>query len=179
MTTTTNDAGVLHSDRLQKLYAYWNAKRGSRSMPARRDIEPLEIHRLLPHVVLVDVEASPMRFRYRLVGTFVTQVTGRDVTGCYVDSAIFPHSIESVLDPYRLAAEHQEPVGKVGEACWVPAREWMHLETLILPLSADGVKTDMLLLGIDQVQSGPAATQSAAVRRLHVRTFLSPRFATA
>ena len=42
-------------------YDYWETKRGSRSMPARADIDPIEMKAFLPHVVLMDVlrDAKP------------------------------------------------------------------------------------------------------------------------
>ena len=56
------------NDQLKALLAYWRQKKGDRRAPTRADIDPAEIKRLLPYVGLVDVERSPLRFRYRLVG---------------------------------------------------------------------------------------------------------------
>ena len=58
------------------LYAYWDAKRGARSMPARADLEPAEIPVLLPYLMIVGKDGD--QFRYRLVGTAVVKAVGYD-----------------------------------------------------------------------------------------------------
>ena len=42
-------------DRLRQTYEYWRGKAGARPLPSRSDIDPVEIPRLLPHIMLVDV----------------------------------------------------------------------------------------------------------------------------
>jgi hypothetical protein len=55
-------------------------------MPSRADMDPVELPRaLLPNLFLVDVEESPRRFRYRLVGTELTAIMRRELTGRYID----------------------------------------------------------------------------------------------
>ena len=62
------------------LYRYWEAKRGSgRKAPARRDLDPLEIVKLLPNVALVEPEQDG--YRWRLMGTAIASDFGRDLTG--------------------------------------------------------------------------------------------------
>ena len=62
-----------HSDAfLREALDYWRRKRGDRTMPQRRDIDPAELpFWLLPHVQLVDVAEDGRRFRHRLVGTAI------------------------------------------------------------------------------------------------------------
>src|SRR5271165_4002420 len=66
------------------LYAYWQAKRGARLMPARSDIDPADIPALLPYVMLI--EKAGNQFLYRLVGSGVVREVGHDATGTYVGS---------------------------------------------------------------------------------------------
>ena len=62
------------------LYRYWEAKRGpGGTAPTRRDVDPLEILKLLPHVALV--EPTPDGYRWRLMGTTIVNDFGRDLTG--------------------------------------------------------------------------------------------------
>ena len=42
-----------HSD----LYKYWNAVRGTRAMPPRSDIDPMDIIKILPFVGLIERRA--------------------------------------------------------------------------------------------------------------------------
>ncbi|MGH6894386.1 MAG: PAS domain-containing protein [Dongiaceae bacterium] len=63
------------SPRIHRLYSYWNGLRqgGSDILPRRADVAPDQIRELLPNIMIVDVEQSPLRFRYRLVGTRVVE----------------------------------------------------------------------------------------------------------
>lgn len=82
------DLSQLRSERLRRLHEYWRAKAGAEgSVPRRRDIDPAEFPDLLPNLMLVDVEHSPLRFRYRLVGTRVVDFSYHDFTGTYLDEA--------------------------------------------------------------------------------------------
>jgi len=44
--------------------AYWNSKLQGDAIPARRDIEPLDIPELLPQVILLDVARAPGTFGF-------------------------------------------------------------------------------------------------------------------
>lgn len=57
------------------VYRYWDAQRGGRRMPARRDIDPSAIKIALPYLLILAVEGD--LFRYRLVGTQVVEDFGR------------------------------------------------------------------------------------------------------
>ena len=67
---------IIQDDRLRDLYRYWAEKKHNRPLPARVDLDPMEIPQLLQNIVLVDVVGEPPRFRYRLVGTAVIQALG-------------------------------------------------------------------------------------------------------
>jgi len=83
------NGGMLQAASLKELHAYWDRKRAGRAMPFRSDIVPTEIPKLLPMLFMVDVEHEPRRFRYRLIGTGVVALTGRDLTGRAVDEQVF------------------------------------------------------------------------------------------
>jgi hypothetical protein len=50
-------------------------------MPLRSDIEPADIVRHLPGIILVEVRRAPLDFVYRLVGTREVAARGNDPTG--------------------------------------------------------------------------------------------------
>jgi hypothetical protein len=85
---------------LQPLYRYWDQKRGSRRMPRRGDIDPLELVPHLPALMIVDVVADDRRYVYRLVGTQEVEARGRDPTGRAVGEAFIGSSRERVLANY-------------------------------------------------------------------------------
>src|SRR5436853_6265212 len=67
-------------DRLRQAYEYWRRKAGARPLPSRADIDPVEIPRLLPHIMLVDVMGAAL-YRYRLIGTEIAAAMGVNATG--------------------------------------------------------------------------------------------------
>src|SRR6266404_3792675 len=74
------NAGHLTSPILSEAHAFWRSKLAGRSMPSRKDIDPTEIPQLLRYVMLIDVLADPLDFKYRLIGTAVCSLLHRDYT---------------------------------------------------------------------------------------------------
>lgn len=85
--------GKLHNEtrlrigdgRMVELYDYWDGKRGDRAMPSPVDIDLLDLPIQLPNIFMVDVEQSPRRYRYRAIGTNLTEILKEDLTGRYID----------------------------------------------------------------------------------------------
>lgn len=64
-----------------EIFAYWLSKRESSLIPPRRAIDPIEIPKLLPHIVILDDLTEDGDFRIRLYGSEVAFWTGEDRTG--------------------------------------------------------------------------------------------------
>jgi len=133
---------------LLEMYAYWQRKRGARAMPARADLEPAEIKRLLPGMLLVDVRPSAdgaLEFAYRLVGTREVDMRGHDPTGKPVAEAYYGKSAELVTACYRRVVETGQPF--LDEDCFhLPGQEWSPSASIYLPLSNDGARVNMVLV---------------------------------
>ena len=99
----------IQSDRLRRLYDYWQSKRGSRKFPARADLDPTEFRYILGNIAMADVERGPLRFRFRLVGTEIVQRDGTDLTGRYTDDHPLPGYRALLYDAYRHTVEAAEP----------------------------------------------------------------------
>jgi hypothetical protein len=127
------------------LFDYWLAKRGSRRMPARADIDPAELVALLPNLMLVDVVGDPARFRFRLVGTRVVRAAGEDRTGHFFDEYPFFRAYPTVLEQYRQAATAVEPLLATEIFFNREHGTAYDVERLLLPLGQSEAKTDMLL----------------------------------
>ena len=123
------------------LYEYWLAKRGSRMMPARRDLDPGEIVTLLPYLMLIDQPGD--QFRYRLMGSAIVREIGRDLTGTAVGSYLSdPKSAADVIAVYRKVFATAQPVFVTGKFCFRTGA--VHkMSMLALPLSADSVHVSM------------------------------------
>jgi len=126
------------------LHRYWLSKRGPRPMPARGDIDPTDIPRLLPYLCIV--EKVDEEFRYRLVGTAVAQQFGRDFTGKPLGSPI--NDKPETLRAMRTIVEH---IFATGNSVFVTGQYETKFKTihnvsaLGLPLSGDGTHVDMFI----------------------------------
>ena len=134
---------MLNSPRLREAYSYWDAKRQTKLMPSRSDLDPVEIPRLLPYVILIDVMREPLDFRYRLVGTQACVIMRRDLTG-QIFSEIPGNGQASAL--WRGC---EAVVSSKAPMCWQfsylgPERSLRDCERVLLPLSKDGVNVTMI-----------------------------------
>jgi hypothetical protein len=130
---------------LAQLYAYWRLKRGERRMPARRQIDPAEIPRLLPHLVISEGVDDGRRFRYRLAGTAVAQAIGYDPTGRYVEDVAGGDYRDYINGLHRSVCIERVPIFAAGP--FVPAGHHRHhvARRLALPLSEDDATVNQIL----------------------------------
>jgi hypothetical protein len=112
-------------------------------MPARSDLNPAELRALLPYLTLIDHPDG--QFRFRLVGTSVTQDLGRDMTGSFVGSYVSPPEYAAALCAiYERIFATACPVFTTGE--YRSASRAIHtISRMILPLSDDGMNVNMVV----------------------------------
>jgi hypothetical protein len=126
------------------LYNYWLAKRGSRTMPARSDIDPADIPALLSYLTIIDKAGGQLR--YRLFGTAVAREAGRDLTGrfvgCYVSDA--PESAAALRAMYERVFTTARPVF-ASSKFHLKSGAIQSLSYLLLPLSDDGTQVNMIV----------------------------------
>ncbi|MDQ7248938.1 PAS domain-containing protein [Dongia sedimenti] len=123
---------------------YWEEKRRGRPMPARADIDPIELRRFLPGIILIDVVDDERRYVYRLVGTREVAMRGKDPTGQSMVEGFFAPNLEAALAiPDQVVATraplfvHRDfiaPDGRLG-----------YEDLIMLPLSEDGLKVTMIM----------------------------------
>jgi PAS domain len=120
------------------LYAYWLAKRGLRAMPGRSDLNPADIPRLLPHLIIS--ERADDQFRHKLLGTGVVRDLGYDATGYFVGEYLNnPNFYAEAREGYQMACTLRDAVFATGEFCFelFGAGALHAWSALILPLSDD------------------------------------------
>jgi hypothetical protein len=123
--------------------AYWRAKRGSRPMPARRDIDPVEIPKLLPHVQLIEIMPDG-RSRYRLVGTVLVNAFGRDYTREYAGELFAGARGRSIVEHHRAVCIAGQPVF-VRSRYVTQKKADLVANRLYLPLSDNDLDVNMIL----------------------------------
>jgi hypothetical protein len=129
------------------LKTYWDGKRGDRAMPRRADIDPLEMKEHLGWIILADVMPDLADFRYRVVGTRVTQYFGRDITGKLLSEMYEPFgqpALKMALAVYRKVARERIVLRTFGKAGWLED-DFIDFDQLFLPLSEDGVNATMIM----------------------------------
>ena len=122
------------------LRAYWEQKRGDRAMPARADISPAQLKDHLGWVMILEVLPGARDFRYRLIGTLVTQYFSSDSTGRTVMEAFEPSGeavAKSVNAVFRKVARDKCVMRTTGDANWL-SEGMEEFEAIYLPLSDDG-----------------------------------------
>lgn len=142
------DAAKLTSPRVEQFHRYWRSKCADGALPPRAAIEPTEIPRLLPFLVMSEIEPRPLRIRYRLVGTRAVDSNGSDFTNRYLDECNF--AVERLLvSCYRRLVETRAPVFAYYE--WLKT-DWGDRpgavganESGFFPLSSDGTVVDFAI----------------------------------
>jgi hypothetical protein len=132
---------------IQELVDYWQQKRRGRMVPARSDIDPMELRPHLPHIFMMDVLDGGLDFRFRLVGTSIVQGLGHDNTGktlseLYGDR---PDVLRKILARFILAVQERRPIFARGNIWWLPDRSFHRYAIGLLPLSSDGATVDIIL----------------------------------
>ena len=101
---------------------------------------------LLPNIVLVAVHRDPLRFRYRLLGSRIDSVNGKNLSGQWLDEAYANHpKSAALLREYAQVVETGRPVWRRSDPRVVPAPDCRVIEVLRLPLASDGATVDMVL----------------------------------
>jgi len=130
-------------ERLRELYRYWDDLRGDRFAPAYAAVDPIAIPKLLPYLLITQVESGPdgRRYRYRLCGTEVERCFGQAMKGHCIDELMRGDYRTYMLGLYDRVVDGRSPVYSVS------AYDGRVLRTkrLMLPLSGDGATVDLVL----------------------------------
>jgi hypothetical protein len=124
--------------------AYWDRKRGERSMPARADIDPLDLREHLGWILITELVGETRRLRYRLVGSEIAKRLGRDSTNKYLDELYPAPDHDGVASSFHQVVTSRRPMRMTGEIL-LSRRTWLTFEVLNLPLSQNGVDVNMIV----------------------------------
>lgn len=149
----------------RQLYDYWLERAGDRSMPARKDISPVDFPRLLPGVSLVDVAPEDERFRVRLAGTRLREIYEREITGLYLDEFDWGEHRDYWMSAYAHVAGTGRPAQGVVRGPRV-SKEHLVQFWLRLPLSATAGRVDMILCYDAFVPAADFTDRAAATAEL-------------
>jgi hypothetical protein len=156
----------------RELFDYWLLSAGVRRMPARSDLDPLKVPRLLPHIGLIDVRDGVDGAAFRLAGTRLHEIYGQEITGKPAGEVFTGEQAEYWHRIHAWLVANGSPLTGVVRG---PAkgRDHIVLFWLRLPLSDDGGLVDRILCFDVAAPSANEAAQPE--RRLFCYSRVQPR----
>jgi hypothetical protein len=128
----------------RELFDYWQKSAGVRQMPARSDLDPIQVPRLLPSIGLIDVKKGLEEACFRLAGTSLRDIYGGEITGKRASEVFTGEQAEYWLRIHERVVGNGLPLSGVVRG---PIRDREHLVLfwLRLRLSENGAEVDRIL----------------------------------
>lgn len=133
----------MRSPKLRRVRDYWLEIKGDAAIPRQADFVLTDLADVIPHLIIIDVIHDPVRLKFRLLGTFVTDVVGRNSTGQWLDETLFPDNLEEIIWAYRHCAQTGLPLATEGPVD-IAEKAWTGSEVLMLPLTDNGSSVTQL-----------------------------------
>ncbi|MFD2204368.1 PAS domain-containing protein [Kiloniella antarctica] len=131
-----------------EVFQYWNKMRGDRLMPARADLDPADLQHLLPHILIHEVQLEPLDFKYRLIGSEIALHLNDNHTGSWISTIPHQKKPSKLWTMLEKAVTDRAPV--IANPPYIgPYKEFKTIEDIVLPLSVDGEKVNMLFICVD------------------------------
>lgn len=148
---------ALADPKIGKIYRYWLDKCAAGHLPARRDIDPVDLSDCLSVLMILETVDGGDDFRIRLAGSQVEEAHGRSLKGCLI-SELVPHGDELTVIMARLRAivATQKPDFRSGSLAAI-GRGYIAFERVALPLAEDGLRVSHLLCCYAQHAPGETA----------------------
>lgn len=138
--------GWLRSPSLRLMDTYWGERCGTGIAPDRADIDPLDLPGMLGWIMLVERDADRSDFRYRLVGSRITELFGCDLTGQSVKALPDPDYAGFVENRFWEVVDRGRPVASRYS---LPIRgRQVLVERLDQPLTKGGDRVEVILTAL-------------------------------
>ncbi|EKE78824.1 MULTISPECIES: PAS domain-containing protein [Oceanibaculum] len=130
---------------LDEGFAYWDRIRGDRRMPRFADIDAVDIPKLLPHALVLEVEPDPLDFRYRLIGEHVGTFVRKGLKGRSFREFDEKKPGNMIFD--TLASVVYGKLPRFGRSSYAGENPKMQMfQEILLPLSDDGETVNRILI---------------------------------
>lgn len=126
------------------LYTYWNAIRGSRSAPDRRDIDPTRIREALGNTFILELDGQD-KFSFRLAGSHLCTSYCRELKGRSF-SALWHDRDSDAMETLLRAVTEDHAVALVTFQGSTALQTKVTFETILMPLRHNG-STHTRILG--------------------------------
>lgn len=133
------------SPEMHEIVEYWRSLFHGEILPDRRDIDPTNIPRLLPGIILIDIFRNPYRFKFRLIGEAMVAYHGRNLAGFWMDE-VFPHFKETATPGNIIdVAENHVLNYRFGPPLMTYEKNFINMERIFLPCRNRGDEVELLL----------------------------------
>ena len=126
------------------LYQYWNALRGARSAPDRRDIDPTKIRVALANTFILELNET-QEFDFRLAGSHICSAYARELKGRSF-TRLWHARDRDAMETLVRAVTEDHAVALVTFQGITAINTRMSIETILLPVRHNG-STQTRLLG--------------------------------
>jgi hypothetical protein len=125
------------------LYDYWNALRGSRSAPDRRDIDPTRIRSALANTFILELN-DRSEFDFRLAGSHICAAYARELKGRSF-SRLWHLRDRDAMDTLIRAVTEDHAVALINFQGTTSVQTRVQVETILLPIRHNGTTSTRLL----------------------------------
>jgi hypothetical protein len=133
------------------IHTYWNVQRGDRQMPRRSQMRPGDMKDHLGWLSILEALPDYRDFRYRLLGSRVTQYFGGDSTGhtlreIYGLTTVKPERIDDLVTMHKVVCTNALPLRLRGAAGVWGGRTHPKYDSLYLPLADETGAPKLVLM---------------------------------
>ena len=130
----------------ENLLAIWHAKSEGRAMPRRSQIGPRDLKDILRNIVIFErIAQNPSQYRWRVIGTGLTDILGHN-TGKTLEESVPPEHLPRWIECGDLMLDGGKPLRFLGRV-HLQGRDYLHAEHLYVPL-ADENDEPAFVLGL-------------------------------
>lgn len=120
-------------------------------IPHRDAFRPTDLVPFLPSLAVVEVLRDGTAFRYRLVGSRIVQIAGRNATGRMLDGDLYGAELSRMISPYRSVVQARAPVQTRSPVLF--ADTWRASDNLFLPFTTSGDAVDQIIASVHLADS--------------------------
>jgi hypothetical protein len=134
----------------RQLYDYWNAIRGARSAPDRKDIDPTRIREALANTFILELDEAE-KFSFRLAGSHLCTSYCRELKGRSF-SALWHERDKDAMETLTRAVTEDHAVALVTFQGTTALHTKVSFETILMPLRHNGSTHTRLLGGMTALE---------------------------
>ncbi|WP_281019863.1 MULTISPECIES: PAS domain-containing protein [unclassified Minwuia] len=135
-------------------------------LPHRAAFRPADLVSVLPSLAVVQVLQGGTAFRYRLVGSRIVQIAGRNATGLMLDDELYGAEFSRMISPYQAVVQARAPVQTRSPVLF--ADTWRASDNMFVPFTTSGDAIDQIIVSVHLADGKTARhDQSGQIVILH------------